>query len=136
MDGRLEKIRRFEGNIMDFDIYLKDRIEQTKKENKKKKVCESSAYLDWDDSSVKNFVNSIMGSNGIGCEVSGGKIMNTEIGDIPYTISQDRKTLNIVLPSNEEAQQVANFDNYKFIDNDYEITTKDNVVYVHITQQQ
>lgn len=33
MDGRLEKIRRFEGSVMDFDSYVKDRIEQTKKEN-------------------------------------------------------------------------------------------------------
>jgi len=33
MDNRLERIRLYKGNVMDFDSYIKDRIEQTKKEN-------------------------------------------------------------------------------------------------------
>lgn len=33
MDKRLERIRLYKGNVMDFETYMKDRIEQTKKEN-------------------------------------------------------------------------------------------------------
>ena len=33
MDKRLERIRQYKGNVMDFETYMKDRIEQTKKEN-------------------------------------------------------------------------------------------------------
>lgn len=33
MDKRLEKIRRFQANVKDFESYINDRIEQTKKEN-------------------------------------------------------------------------------------------------------
>lgn len=41
MDKRLEKIRRFEANVMDFESYINDRIKQTRKENKSGKVTES-----------------------------------------------------------------------------------------------
>lgn len=33
MDERLEKIRRFEANVKDFDTYINDRIRDTEKEN-------------------------------------------------------------------------------------------------------
>lgn len=33
MDNRLERIRLYKGNVMDFDSYIKDRIAQTKSEN-------------------------------------------------------------------------------------------------------
>lgn len=35
MDKRLEKIRYFKANVMDFESYINDRIKQTKKENSK-----------------------------------------------------------------------------------------------------
>jgi len=35
MDKRLEKIRYFKANVMDFESYINDRIKQTKEENSK-----------------------------------------------------------------------------------------------------
>jgi len=35
MDSRLEKIRYFKANVMDFESYINDRIKQTKRENGK-----------------------------------------------------------------------------------------------------
>ena len=33
MDGRLEKIRRFQANVKDLESYISDRIKQTEEEN-------------------------------------------------------------------------------------------------------
>lgn len=40
MDKRLEKIRHFEANVMDFESYINDRIKQTKAENRSKDINE------------------------------------------------------------------------------------------------
>lgn len=41
MDERLEKIRHFEANVMDFESYINDRIKQTKAENRSKDINEA-----------------------------------------------------------------------------------------------
>lgn len=41
MDKRLEKIRHFEANVMDFESYINDRIKQTKAENRSKDINEA-----------------------------------------------------------------------------------------------
>ena len=45
MDKRLEKIRRFEANVMDFESYINDRIKQTKAENQSKDMNEALCPL-------------------------------------------------------------------------------------------
>lgn len=40
MDERLEKIRHFKANVMDFESYINDRIKQTKAENQSKDMNE------------------------------------------------------------------------------------------------
>ena len=62
MDKRLEKIRTFKGNVLDFESFIKDKIEQTKKqyakdkELEKKRINESmSTYKIWNDIEVEKF---------------------------------------------------------------------------------
>ena len=43
MDNKLEKPRRFEASVVDFECYINDRIKQTKKENSKE-IKESVFY--------------------------------------------------------------------------------------------
>ena len=45
MDKRLEKIRHFEANVMDFESYINDRIKQTKAENQSKDMNEALCPL-------------------------------------------------------------------------------------------
>ena len=90
MDKRLEKIRHFKGNVMDFDSFIKDKIEQTKRENgNDKKVCESNAYLPWSDQDIMTFAYNVFSSDGIAAEVKDGAFLGTECGDLPYEVSPD-----------------------------------------------
>lgn len=45
MDERLEKIRRFEANVMDLESYINDRIKQTEAENQSKDMNEALCPL-------------------------------------------------------------------------------------------
>lgn len=45
MDKRLEKIRHFEANVMDFESYINDRIKQTKAENRSKDIFEATENI-------------------------------------------------------------------------------------------
>ncbi len=40
MDKRLEKIRHFKANVLDFESYINDKIEQTKKESLNESLCD------------------------------------------------------------------------------------------------
>jgi hypothetical protein len=133
MDSRLEKIRKFEGNVMDFDSYIKDRIEQTKKDNKKqKKVNEAIEPLDWNEIEISKFINDTMSSNGRECSITDNAIIGTEIGDLQYSVSPDKKTLHLVFADAADAAQLAQFNDYKFVDREYDITSEDNIAYVKL----
>lgn len=62
MDNRLERIRLYKGNVMDFDSYIKDRVEQTKKENSvtdKKRKDRLKKKLDKMNESDTRYINDI-----------------------------------------------------------------------------
>lgn len=133
MDSRLEKIRKFEGNVMDFDSYIQDRIKKTKEENKKpKKMNESLKSLDWNEIEISKFINGTMSSNGRECRITDNAIIGTEIGDLKYSVSPDKKLLQIVFADEADAAQLAQFNDYKFVDREYDITSEDNIAYVKL----
>lgn len=133
MDSRLEKIRKFEGNVMDFDSYIQDRIKKTKEENKKpKKMNESLEPLDWNEIEIRKFINGTMSSNGRECTVTQNAIVGTEIGDLQYSVSPDKKTLHLVFADAADAAQLAQFNDYKFVDREYDITSEDNIAYIKL----
>lgn len=55
MDKRLEKIRRFEANVMDFESYINDRIKQTKAENRSKDINETRVPMNVYDAAAEKY---------------------------------------------------------------------------------
>lgn len=144
MDKRLEKIRTFKGNVLDFESFIKDKIEQTKKqyakdkELEKKRINESmSTYKIWNDIEVEKFAKYALKARGTkddGMHNTGGSVpakfgimLHTTFGDLKYGISPDGKMLDIYFTYEYDAQSMYGFKNSK-----YDVYVEDNIASIYL----